>query len=118
VAGGPLEDVRPAQGQVEGALAAALERAVAAGVPFDAEGRPSVGPLRAWPLLAASDAPPMSVRFLAIGEPATRFGAVAVGEAAGRAALVAIAAAIGQATGGKIRTLPLNPGAVLDLLAG
>jgi CO/xanthine dehydrogenase Mo-binding subunit len=60
----------------------------------------------------------MSVRFLAHAEPATRFGAVAVGEAAGRAALVAIAAAIARATGVRVRTLPLSPGAILDLQAG
>ena len=36
LAGGPFEDPRPAEGQVEGALAVALERALAAGVPFDA----------------------------------------------------------------------------------
>jgi putative selenate reductase molybdopterin-binding subunit len=115
LAGGPFDDPRPAEGQVEGALAAALERALAAGVPFDGEGRPLTGPLRSWPLVAASDVPPMSVRFLPTAEPSTRFGAVAVGEAAGRAALAAIAGAVARATGGAIRSLPLGPGAVLDL---
>lgn len=118
LAGGPFEDPRPAEGQVEGALAVALERALAAGVPFDAAGVPVTPPLRGWPLVAAGDVAPASVTFLANGEPSTRFGAVAVGEAAGRAAIAAIASAIGHATGGKVRSLPLDPGAVLDLQDG
>ncbi len=118
LAGGPFEDPRPAEGQVEGALAVALERALAAGVPFDAQGVPVTPSLRGWPLVAAGDVPPVSVTFLANGEPSTRFGAVAVGEAAGRAAIVAIASAIAHATGGTVRSLPLDPGAVLALQAG
>jgi len=115
LAGGPFEDPRPAEGQVEGALAVALERALAAGVPFDAHGVPVAPSLRGWPLVAAGDVPPTSVTFLANGEPSTRFGAVAVGEAAGRAAIVAIASAIARAIGGTVRSLPLDPGTVLDL---
>jgi putative selenate reductase molybdopterin-binding subunit len=118
LAGGPFEDPRPAEGQVEGALAVALERALAAKVPFDAHGAPITPSLRGWPLVAAGDVPPVSVTFLANGEPSTRFGAVAVGEAAGRAAIVAIASAIAHATGGTVRSLPLDPGAVLDLQTG
>jgi CO/xanthine dehydrogenase Mo-binding subunit len=115
LAGGPFEDPRPAEGQVEGALALALERALAAGLPFDADGAPLRSSLRGWPLVAAGDVAATSVTFLANGEPSTRFGAVAVGEAAGRAALAAIAGAIVHATGGTVRSLPLGPGAVLDL---
>jgi putative selenate reductase molybdopterin-binding subunit len=118
LAGGPFEDPRPAEGQVEGALAVALERALAAGVPFDDSGVPVTPSLRGWPLVAATDVAPASVSFLANGEPSTRFGAVAVGEAARRAAVTAIAAAIAQTTGGKVRSLPLDPGAVLDLQGG
>jgi putative selenate reductase molybdopterin-binding subunit len=118
LAGGPFDDPRPAEGQVEGAVATAVERALAAGVPFDAEGRPLAGPLRSWPLVAAGDVPSVSVRFLSSAGASTRFGAVAVGEAVGRAALAAIAGAIARATGGTIRALPLSPGAVLDLQQG
>jgi putative selenate reductase molybdopterin-binding subunit len=118
LAGGPFEDPRPAEGQVEGALAVALERALAAGVPFDAQGVPVTPSLRGWPFVAAGDVPPLSVTFLPNGEPSTRFGAVAVGEAAGRAALAALASAIAHATGGTVRALPLDPGAVMDLHTG
>jgi xanthine dehydrogenase molybdenum-binding subunit len=118
LAGGPFEDPRPAEGQVEGALAVALERALAAGVSFDDNGVPVTPSLRGWPLVAATDVAPASVSFLASGEPSTRFGAVAVGEAARRAAVTAVAAAIARATGGRVRSLPLDPGAVLDLQGG
>jgi CO/xanthine dehydrogenase Mo-binding subunit len=115
VAGGPFADPRPAEAQVEGALAAALERALAAGLSFDADGAPLARSLRSWPLVAAEDVPPISVIFVPTGEPTTRFGAVAVGEAAGRAAVAAIAGAVADATGGTVRSLPLDPGTVLGL---
>ena len=95
-----------------------MERALAAGLSFDAEGRPLIPPLRAWPLVAAGDLPPISVAFTPTEDRSTRFGAVAVGEAAGRAALAALARAIAAATGARVRTLPLDPGAVLDMVAG
>jgi CO/xanthine dehydrogenase Mo-binding subunit len=59
--------------------------------------------------------PPLKVAFLPAEETSTRFGAVALGETAGRAALAAIACAVARATGGRVRCLPLDPGAVLDL---
>ena len=49
LAGGPFADSRPPEGQVQGALADALEQALAGGLPFDAEGRPRVRSLRRWP---------------------------------------------------------------------
>jgi len=115
LSGGPFNDARPAEGQVEGALASALEQALAAGVKFDSAGVPRPRPLRSWPLVSATDVPPLSVTFLPVSEGSTRFGAVAVGEVAGRAALAAIASAVARATGGRVRSLPLEPGVVLDL---
>jgi putative selenate reductase molybdopterin-binding subunit len=109
VAGGSLEDPRPAEGQIEGALAAAVERSLAATLPFDGEGRPARPSLRHWPVATALDVPPLSVRLLSVGEPLSRFGAAAVGEAAGQAALAAIANAVARATGVPVRTLPLGP---------
>jgi len=117
-AGGPFADPRPAEAQVEGALATALERALAAALPVDTEGRPLAGSLRRWPLVAAGDVPPIAVTFLPTDDPSTRFGAMAVGETAGRAAVAAIAAAVAHASGGTVRSLPLDPGTVLDLQAG
>jgi putative selenate reductase molybdopterin-binding subunit len=113
--GGPFDDPRPAQGQVEGALALALEQALAAGVTFDPAGVPRPRPLRSWPLVAATDIPPLGVTFVPAGDASTRFGAVALGETAGRAALAAIACAVARATGGRVRSLPLDPVVVLDI---
>jgi putative selenate reductase molybdopterin-binding subunit len=113
LAGGPFSDVRPMEGQVEGALAAALEQALAGGLPFDDEGRPLLRSLRRWPLLTALDVPPLSVTFLPGGEPLSRFGAGALAEAAARAALAAIVNAVSQAAGRSLRELPLSPPRVL-----
>jgi putative selenate reductase molybdopterin-binding subunit len=115
VAGGPFADPRPAEAQVEGALAIALERALAAGQSFDADGVPLGRSLRSWPLVAAGDVPPISVIFVPTGDPPTRFGAVALGEAAGRADVAAIAGEVPDATRGSVRSLPLDPGTVLGL---
>jgi putative selenate reductase molybdopterin-binding subunit len=117
VAGGPFTDSRPPEGQVQGALAGALEQALAGGLRFDAEGRPQVRSLRRWPLVAALDVPPLSVTFLPGGEPLSRFGAAALGEAAARAALAAIANAVSQAAGARLHELPLSPPRVLDALS-
>ena len=118
VAGGPFTDPEPAEGLVEGALALAVEQALAAGLSFDGEGRPLARSLRLWPLVTAADVPPLSVRFVPSGDATSRFGATALGEAAGRAALAAIASAIAQATGGTLRVLPLSPERVLQALDG
>jgi putative selenate reductase molybdopterin-binding subunit len=115
LAGGPFADPRPAEAQVHGALAAAIERALAAGLAFDADGVPLAPSLLSWPLVAAGDLPPMKVVFVPTGEPSTRFGTVAIGEAAGRAAVAAIAGAIADATGATVRSLPLDPSTVLGL---
>jgi CO/xanthine dehydrogenase Mo-binding subunit len=112
LAGGPFADPRPAEGQVEGALATCLEQALAAGLPFDSQGRPLVRALRRWPLVTALDTPPIRVTYVPAGEPLSRFGAAAVGEAANRAALAALANAVAHAVGGRVRTLPLAPGRV------
>ena len=114
VSGGPFADARPPEGHVQGALADALEQALAGGLPFDAEGRPRVRSLRRWPLVAAIDVPPLSVAFLPGGEPSSRFGAAALGEAAAQAALAAIVNAVAQAAGARVRELPLAPARVLD----
>jgi CO/xanthine dehydrogenase Mo-binding subunit len=116
VAGGPFTDPGPAEGLVEGALASAVERALTAELPFDAEGSPRVRSLRLWPFLSAIDVPPLSVRFVSSGSPTSRFGAAALGEAAGHAALAAIASAVARATGTPVRVLPLSPERVLAAL--
>ena len=116
LAGGPFADARPMEGQVEGALAGALEQALAGGSSFDPEGRPLVRSVRRLTLVAAMDVPPLSVRFLPTGDTRSRFGAAALGEAAARAALAAIVNAVSQAAGVRLRELPLTPPRVLEAL--
>jgi CO/xanthine dehydrogenase Mo-binding subunit len=113
LAGGPFADSRPPEGQAQGALADALEQALAGGLSFDAEGHPRVRSLRRFPLVAAMDVPSLSVTFLPGGEPLSRFGAAALGEAAARAGLAAIVNAASQAAGARLRELPLSPARVL-----
>jgi putative selenate reductase molybdopterin-binding subunit len=114
LSGGPFADSRPPEGQAQGALADAVEQALAGGLTFDAEGRPQVRSLRRWPLVAAVDVPSLSVTFVPGGEPLSRFAAAALGEAAARAALAAIVNAVSQAAGTRLRELPLTPARVLD----
>lgn len=118
VGGGPFSDSRPLESQVEGALVAALEQALAGGLRFDAEGRPLVRSMRRWPLVASVDVPPLSVTFVPGGDPPSRFGAAALAEAAGRAALAAIVHAVAQAAETPLRHLPLSPPRVLEALSG
>ncbi len=116
VAGGPFPDSRPHEAVVEGALAAAVEQGLAAGLAFDPDGWPLVSSLRDYPLLAPSDVPPLAVCFVPSGATPARLGGAALGDVATRAALAAIANAVARATGAPVRRLPLSPPVVLDAL--
>jgi len=117
VAGGPFPDARPHQAVVEGALAAAVEQALAAGLEFDAQGRSVVCSLRDYPLLAPIDVPPLTVAFFPSGAAPTRLGDAALADVATRAALAALANAVAHATGTLVRRLPLSPPVLLGALA-
>jgi putative selenate reductase molybdopterin-binding subunit len=116
VAGGPFADERLAAAQVEGGLAAALERALVAGL----DGSDPGGPPQAWsrglPLCTASDMPALAVAFVPGGDPLSRFDTAAQAEAAARAATAAIANAVARASGLRLRTLPLDPARLLAAL--
>jgi CO/xanthine dehydrogenase Mo-binding subunit len=116
VAGGPFADPRLAAAQVEGGLAAALERALVAGL----DGAHADGATPAWPrglpLCTASDVPPLAVSFVPGDDPLSRFDTAALAEAAARAATAAIANAVARASGLRLRTLPLDPGRLLAAL--
>jgi putative selenate reductase molybdopterin-binding subunit len=104
----PVPGAPPLEGLVEGALAEAVEQALAAGLAFDDEGRPRVRQLRRWPLVTAIDLPRLRAVLLPADGPG-RFAAASVGEAALRAALAAIVSAASQAAGTPLRSLPLRP---------
>ena len=107
LAGGPFADARPPEGQAQGALADALEQALAGGLPFDAEGRPRVRSLRRFALVAAVDVPSLSVTFLPGVIPCPDSGPWPSGRAAARAALAAIVNAVSRAAGTRLREAPL-----------
>jgi len=111
--GGPFPDPRAPEGLVEGALATAVEQALAGGLEFDASGRPLVRSFRAWPLLAAIDVPPLAVEFRAPDDESVRVGSAALGDAAGRAALAAIVNAVARAVGERPASLPLSPASLV-----
>lgn len=116
VAGGPFGDERHAAAQVEGALAAALELALAGGLGEPAPARaPHTWPA-GLPVCTPSDVPPLEVAFVPGGEALSRFDTAAIAEAAARAATAAIANAVADATGQRLRTLPLDPARVLASL--
>jgi putative selenate reductase molybdopterin-binding subunit len=117
VEGGPFADPPAVLAEVEGALAAAVEQALAGGLPFDAAGRPRLRDVRTYPLVAPLDVPPLAVTFVPAGEAEGGAGGAALADAAGRAALAAIANAVARAVGGRLRELPLGPPRVLDAMA-
>ena len=112
--GGPFPDPRAPEGMVEGALAMAVEQALAGGLGFDAEGRPLTRSFRAWPLVAAVDVPPLAVSFVAPADGSAPVESAALADAAGRAALAAIVNAVAHAVGGRPGSLPFTPAALLD----
>ncbi len=116
VTGGPFEDARPAAAQVEGALAAALEQALASGGGSGPPGMAEAWPRR-FPFVAACDVPPLAVSFVPGSDPLSRFGSAAHAEAVSRAALAAIANAIARASAVRPRVLPLDPARLLAAIA-
>ncbi len=116
VSGGPFAEPHGPAAAVEGALAMAVEQALAGGLPFDAEGRPLVRSLRTWPLVTALDVPPLEVLFVTPQDATARVGSATLGDTAGRAALAAIVNAVARAVGGRIRSLPLTPAVVFEAL--
>jgi len=114
VEGGPFADTSAVLAEVEGALAIAVEQALAAGLSFDAAGRPLLCDARSYPLVAAPDVPPFAVTFVPAGEAEGGAGGASLADAAGRAALAALVNAVARATGGRPRELPLSPPHVLE----
>lgn len=116
LSGGPFAEPHGPAAAVEGALAMAVEQALAGGLPFDAEGRPLVRSFRTWPLVTALDVPPLEVLFVTPQDATARVGSATLGDTAGRAALAAIVNAVARAVGGRIRSLPLTPAVVFEAL--
>jgi putative selenate reductase molybdopterin-binding subunit len=72
--------------------------------------------LRDYPIAAATDAPELVTILVPTHEPTGPFGAKAIAEIPINGPAPAIANAVAQATGARIRELPLTPDRVLAAL--
>jgi len=115
--GGPLEDPRLAEVQVEGDALRALGHALSGRMAFAPDGRPLFRSLRDSPLPTAADAPEVRTLFVPADGPPTPFGARPLGEVAATGPVLAIANAVANAIGARLRELPLLPERVREAAA-
>jgi xanthine dehydrogenase molybdenum-binding subunit len=105
-----------AEGQLQGALQQGLGYALTEEMKTDGRGRvtnPSFADYKIWTVL---DMPPLEILFLGEDDPTGPFGAKGVAEPGLVPTAAAIANAIFNATGLRIRELPMNPERVLSAL--
>jgi len=102
-----------AEGQVEGAVTQALGYATTERMPFDAEGRPQHRSFRDYSIYTAADMPELKTIMVQTYEPTGPFGAKAIAEIPINGPAPAIANAVFNATGARLRELPLTPEKVL-----
>ena len=103
-----------AEGQLQGALQQGLGYALTEEMKTDGRGRvtnPSFADYKIWTVL---DMPPLEIQFLGEDDPSGPFGAKGVAEPGLVPTAAAIANAIFNATGLRIRELPMNPERVLS----
>ena len=98
-----------AEGQVEGAVAQAIGFALTEDMPHDGEGRMLWTDFRSYKILAASDMPEIVSILVTTKDPAGPFGAKSIAEIPISSPAAAIANAVADATGVRIRELPLTP---------
>ncbi len=100
---------RLAEGQVEGGVAQALGFALTEQMPHDLQGRMTRTDFRSYRILAATDMPKIKVILVTTRDPAGPFGAKSIAEIPISGPAAAIANAVFNATGVRIRELPLTP---------
>ena len=105
-----------AEGQVEGAAVQALGYALYERMPFDATGRMQFRSFRDYTIASAVDVPEIVTILVPTHEPTGPFGAKAVAEIPINGPAPAIANAVFDATGVRVRELPLTPERVLAAL--
>jgi len=113
---GQVVNPQMAEGQIEGAAAQAMGYALFERMPFDAEGRMRFRSFRDYTLATASDMPEIESILVPTHEPTGPFGVKAVAEIPVSGPAPAIANAVAQATGARVRELPLTPDRVLAAL--
>jgi putative selenate reductase molybdopterin-binding subunit len=105
-----------AEGQVEGAVAQAIGFALTEDMPHDGEGRMLWMDFRSYKILAAGDMPEIVPILVTTKDPAGPFGAKSIAEIPISSPAAAIANAVADATGVRIRQLPLTPERVFRAL--
>jgi putative selenate reductase molybdopterin-binding subunit len=105
-----------AEGQVEGAAIQALGYTLYERMPHDARGRMQFRSFRDYTIAAATDVPKLTTILVPSHEPTGPFGAKAIAEIPINGPAPAIANAVCDATGVRLRQLPLTPDRVLSAL--
>jgi putative selenate reductase molybdopterin-binding subunit len=113
---GQVVNPHMAEGQVEGAAIQSLGYALYERMPFDATGRMLFRSFRDYTLATAADVPEIVTILVPTHEPSGPFGAKAIAEIPINGPAPAIANALADATGVRIRELPLTPERVLAAL--
>ncbi|MEA5595637.1 molybdopterin-dependent oxidoreductase [Rivularia sp. UHCC 0363] len=104
------------EGQATGGIAMGIGYALMEELLFDEQGRIINPKLREYRIPTAADMPPMEVFLIEKTDPYGPFGAKGVGEITTNCTAPAIANAIANATGARLRQLPMTPQRVWQLL--
>ena len=115
---GQVVNPQMAEGQVEGAAMQSMGYALYERMPFDGNGRMQFRSFRDYTIAAATDVPEIVTILVPTHEPTGPFGAKAIAEIPINGPAPAIANAVAQATGVRIREIPLTPERVLAALRG
>ena len=113
---GQVVNPQMAEGQVEGAALQSVGYALYERMPFDEKGRMQFRSFRDYTIAAATDVPEIVTILVPTHEPTGPFGAKAIAEIPINGPAPAIANAVAQATGVRIREIPLTPERVLAAL--
>ncbi|MGB3293612.1 MAG: molybdopterin cofactor-binding domain-containing protein, partial [Phormidesmis sp.] len=107
---------RICRGQATGGLVMGLGYALNEELRFNEQGKILNPSLRTYRIPAATDVPPMDVFLIEKADPYGPFGAKGIGEIGTNCAAPAIANAVAQATGVRLRQLPMTPERVWQAL--
>ena len=107
---------RICRGQATGGLVMGLGYALNEELRFDTQGKILNPSLRTYRIPSATDVPPMDVFLIEKADPYGPFGAKGIGEIGTNCAAPAIANAVAQATGVRLRQLPMIPERVWQAL--
>jgi putative selenate reductase molybdopterin-binding subunit len=110
---GQVINPQMAEGQVEGAVTQAIGYATSEAMPFDGRGRMQAVSFSDYRIYTAMDMPELTTLLVGTREPTGPYGAKAVAEIPIDGPAPAIANAVYNATGVRIRDLPITPEKIL-----